>query len=304
MRSPISLRPAAFALLMAAFAGLAFAETQTFQPSVGQDGKDVVWVPTPQVLVDTMLDMAGVSAADYVIDLGSGDGRTVITAAKRGARAVGIEYNPEMVALSKRNAEREGVAGRARFVKADLFESDFSQASVITMFLLPEINLKLRSKILGLKPGTRIVSNTFPAVGWDPDATSDEPLMGDCDIWCSALLWIVPANVAGTYETPHGHVMLNQQNQILSGVLRTGERIFPLEGRVRGEEIGVHTGEGRGDGTMWKLLRDVRLAVRALAKAPRFTGRPLMSHQGFFAGTPLSVDVDNGLVFVPTGTPS
>src|SRR5687767_14764589 len=130
------------ALLFAAAANLAFAQAQkapapAYEPSVGQEGKDVVWVPTPQVVVDRMLDMAKVTAADYVIDLGSGDGRTVITAAKRGARALGIEYNPEMVALSKRNAEKEGVTSRARFEKADLFESDFSQATVITMFLLP-----------------------------------------------------------------------------------------------------------------------------------------------------------------------
>jgi 2-polyprenyl-3-methyl-5-hydroxy-6-metoxy-1,4-benzoquinol methylase len=106
-----------------------------FQPQVGQEGKDVIWVPTPQALVDKMLDMAKVTPKDYVIDLGSGDGRTVITAAKRGAKALGIEYNPDMVELSKRNAAKEGVSDRANFVKADLFESDFSQATVITMFL-------------------------------------------------------------------------------------------------------------------------------------------------------------------------
>src|SRR5262250_578208 len=134
---------------------------QEFQPQVGQAGKDVIWVPTPQTLVDKMLDMAKVTPKDYVMDLGSGDGRTVITAAKRGAQARGIEYNPEMVELSKRNAAKEGVSDKASFVKADLFESDFSQATVITMFLLPSINIKLRPKILDLKPGTRIVSNTF-----------------------------------------------------------------------------------------------------------------------------------------------
>src|SRR5204863_7133732 len=126
-------------------------QTQTFQPTIGQPGKDVVWVPTPQALVDKMLDMAKVTSQDYVIDLGSGDGRTVITAAKRGARALGIEYNPDMVDLSKRNAAVEGVTDKATFMKADLFESDFSQATVITMFLLPDINLKLRPKILDLK---------------------------------------------------------------------------------------------------------------------------------------------------------
>src|SRR4051812_10200085 len=120
---------------------------EEFKPQVGQEGKDVVWVPTPQALVDKMLDLAKVTPQDYVIDLGSGDGRTVITAAKRGARALGIEYNPDMVELSKRNAAKEGVTDKAQFMKADLFETDFSKATVITMFLLPEINMKLRPKI-------------------------------------------------------------------------------------------------------------------------------------------------------------
>lgn len=135
--------------------------TSQYEPSIGQDGKDVIWVPTAQVLVDKMLDLAQVGRSDYLLDLGSGDGRTVISAAKRGARARGIEYNPNMVALSRQNAAKEGVADRAEFVKADLFETDLSQATVITMFLLPEVNLRLRPRILGLKPGTRIVSNSF-----------------------------------------------------------------------------------------------------------------------------------------------
>ena len=128
-----------------------------FEPVVGQEGKDVIWVPTPQSLVNRMLDMAKVTPADFVIDLGSGNGITVISAAKRGARALGIEYNPDMVELSKRNAAREGVSDQATFMKADIFESDFSQATVITMYLLPSLNLKLRPTILDLKPGTRIV---------------------------------------------------------------------------------------------------------------------------------------------------
>src|SRR6476660_6270426 len=141
------------------FFAAAFAQAQPakdFQPEVGQAGKDVVWVPTPQALVDKMLDMAKVTPKDYVIDLGSGDGRTVITAAKRGAKALGIEYNPDMVALSKENAQKAGVTSRAEFRQADLFKTDLSQATVITMFLLPEINRKLRPTILKLKPGTRV----------------------------------------------------------------------------------------------------------------------------------------------------
>src|SRR6266581_3803580 len=150
-------------LIFSAIAACAFAQAPSaeYTPEVGQSGKDVVWVPSPQALVDKMLDIAKVTPKDYVIDLGSGDGRTVITAAKRGARTLGIEYNPDMVELSKRNAAKAGVTDKANFVKADLFESDFSQATVITMFLLPDINLRLRPKILDLKPGIRIVSNSF-----------------------------------------------------------------------------------------------------------------------------------------------
>src|SRR4030095_8652995 len=160
--SRLACRPF-FALCLALCLACGLAQAQPakeYEPSVGQEGKDVVWVPTPQELVDKMLDMAKVTPQDHVIDLGSGDGRTVITAAKRGARAVGIEYDPNMVELSKSNATKENVGNRATFLKADLFESDFSQATVITMFLLENINLRLRPKLLDLKPGTRIVSNT------------------------------------------------------------------------------------------------------------------------------------------------
>src|SRR5512134_4066794 len=157
-------------LLPALFAGLVHAQsaTSTYEPTVGQEGKDVVWVPTPQALVDKMLDMAKVTPNDFVMDLGSGDGRTVITAAKRGATAMGIEYNPDMVTLSQKNAADAGVSAKATFVKADLFEQDLSKPTVITMFLLPSINMKLRPKILDLRPGTRIVTNSFTMEDWQP----------------------------------------------------------------------------------------------------------------------------------------
>src|SRR6187431_3100369 len=135
--------------------------TKPFEPTVGQPGKDVVWVPTSQALVDKMLDMAKLTPQDFHMDLGSGDGRTVITAAKRGARSEGIEYNPDMVALSQKNAQAAGVAEKAIFRKADIFETDFSKANVITLFLLPQLNMRLRPTILNMRPGTRIVSNTF-----------------------------------------------------------------------------------------------------------------------------------------------
>ena len=166
----------------------------TYEPQVGQEGKDVVWVPTPQALVDKMLDMAKVTPQDFLMDLGSGDGRTVITAAKRGVRATGIEYNPDMVELSNRNAAAAGVGDKVKFMKADLFETDLSQATVITMFLLPTINMKLRPTILNLKPGTRIVSNTFTMEDWQADETATINDSG-CTSWCTALLWIVPAKV-------------------------------------------------------------------------------------------------------------
>lgn len=256
------MRRIAFALLVACSAPLAIAQAQkapaapAYVPSVGQEGKDVVWVPTPQALVDRMLDMARVTPKDFLMDLGSGDGRTVITAAKRGVRALGVEYNPDMVELSRRNAEKEGVANLASFVKADLFETDFSKATVITMFLLPEINLKLRPKILDLKPGTRIVSNSFTMGEWIADDTQN--VEKGCDSsWCTALLWIVPAKVAGSYKTPQGELTLKQRFQKLSGTLRTGGRTLALEGKVQGERISFTAGgrkyQGRLNGKQLEL---------------------------------------------------
>ena len=214
---------------------------KNYEPRVGQEGKEVIWVPTPQALVDKMLDMAKVTSRDYVIDLGSGDGRTVITAAKRGARALGIEYNPDMVELSKRNAAKEGVSDRASFVKADLFESDFSQAQVITMFLLPDINIRLRPKILNLKPGTRIVSNSFTMGDWTTDETAN--VKDGCASYCTAHLWIVPAKVEGTWEMGKGELTFNQTYQMLSGTLKTGNTSAPItNGKVNGDEIEFSAG--------------------------------------------------------------
>jgi hypothetical protein len=209
---------------------------EPFKPEVGQPGKDVVWVPTPQVLVEKMLDMAKVTPQDFVMDLGSGDGRTVITAAKRGARAMGIEYKPEMVELSKENAAKEGVTARATFVQADLFETDLSKATVITMFLLPDINLKLRPKILDLKPGTRIVSNSFTMEDWEPDQT--ETVTEGCTSWCTAYFWIVPAKAGGTWRLPQGQITLTQTFQKVTGTLETSGNSVPIsDGRLRGDQI-------------------------------------------------------------------
>ncbi len=214
---------------------------EEFQPQVGQAGKDVIWVPTPQALVNKMLDMAKLTPQDYLIDLGSGDGRTVITAAKRGAKALGIEYNPEMVELSKRNAAKEGVSDRASFMKADLFETDFSKATVITLFLLPDINIRLRPKILDLRPGTRIVSNTFTMGEWVPD--SEAKVTDGCVSYCTALLWIVPAKVEGTWQTPQGELALKQTFQKVSGSLRSGNVSTPVtNGRLNGDQISFTAG--------------------------------------------------------------
>ncbi|MEZ5288202.1 MAG: class I SAM-dependent methyltransferase [Vicinamibacterales bacterium] len=189
-----------------------------FEPTVGQAGKDVVWVPTPQPLVEKMLDLAKIGPGDVHYDLGSGDGRTVITAAKRGARAFGIEYNPDMVELSRRNAAAAKVPpDRATFVQADLFETDFSKANVVTLFLLPSINMKLRPKILEMPPGTRIVANTFTMEDWQADVT--ETISGDCVSWCTALLWIVPAKVDGTWRIGSQLLTLTQKFQMLEGTL-------------------------------------------------------------------------------------
>jgi SAM-dependent methyltransferase len=207
-----------------------------YQPMQGQEGKDVIWLPTAQPHVDRMLDLGKVTAADYVIDLGSGDGRTVITAAKRGARALGVEYNPDMVALSERTAAKEGVADKAKFMKADLFETDFSQATVITMFLLPDINLKLRPKILDLKPGTRIVSNSFNMGDWTPDETVET--RESCTSYCKAFLWIVPAKVQGTWRMPQGELTLEQKYQEVSGTLKKKNVVTKVSnGKLAGDRI-------------------------------------------------------------------
>jgi len=246
------LRPffiACLALLCGAQAwAQASAALEPYKPTVGQNGKDVVWVPTTEAMVEKMLDHAKVTPDDFVMDLGSGDGRTVITAAKRGARALGIEYNPNMVALSQKNAAAAGVTARATFQEADLFTVDLSKANVITMFLLPSINMKLRPKILELRPGTRIVANTFSMEDWQADET--ETISGDCSSWCTALLWIVPAKVEGTWKVGQNQLVLKQNFQMLSGTL--GSTMI-TGGRLRGSEMtftagnATYTGQVEGN---------------------------------------------------------
>ena len=221
-----------------------------YAPSVGQEGKDVIWVPTPQALVERMLAMAEVKPTDYVMDLGSGDGRTVITAAKKfGARALGIEYNPDMVELSKRNAEKEGVADRAQFRRADIFATDLSDATVITMYLLPSLNVKLRPTLLNLKPGTRLVSHAFTMGDWQPDYTENSEGR-------TAYLWIVPARIEGRWRldlagaTPTRYdIQLRQRFQNLEGEASAGNGVVQIRnGKVRGDEV-TFTISGGGSAT-------------------------------------------------------
>ena len=260
------------ALLLPAGAAFAQPAEKPFEPTSGQPGKDVVWVPTPQALVDKMLDIAKVTASDTVFDLGSGDGRTVITAAKRGARATGIEYNPDMVELSKRNAAKEGVGAKANFVKADIFESDFSEATVITMYLLPSLNVKLRPKILDLKPGTRIVSHAFSMEDWQADQTETVENR-------TAYMWIVPAKVEGSWQLAQGELALKQAYQMVIGTLHSGGTTMNVNGRLRGDQftftaggaeysgrVSGNTMEGtvKGGGSgVWNATRAARPATPA-----------------------------------------
>lgn len=241
-------------LCFAAVVGAAHAQeaSKSFNPVEGQAGKDVVWVPTPPELVEKMLDMARVTPRDYVIDLGSGDGRNVIAAAKRGARALGVEYNPDMVELSQRAAKKAGVADKAKFVQGDMYVADISQATVLALFLLPENLEKLTPKFLHLRPGTRIVSNTYEIKGWSADATAR--LGKDCHSWCTALLYIVPAWAGGTWRLPQGELTLKQNFQMLSGTLSARGTTTPLSnGRLRGDRVtftvggATYVGRVKGD---------------------------------------------------------
>jgi hypothetical protein len=215
-----------------------------YNPAVGQEGKDVIWVPTPQSLVERMLQMAETKPNDYVIDLGSGDGRTVITAAKKfGTRALGVEYNPDMVELSKRNAEREGVADKAQFVRGDIFQTDFSQATVLTLYLLPSLNVKLRPTILNMKPGTRVVSHAFTMDDWKPDQT-------DSSEGRTAYMWIVPAKVQGPWRLEVAgsgsrsyEGAFEQQYQDVAGSFKTDNTALLLRnGKLRGDTISFSLG--------------------------------------------------------------
>ena len=233
----------AVAISFIASAGLSLAQSTTsgkpeFVPQSGQAGKDVIWVPTPKSLVEKMLKMAEVKPGDVVFDLGSGDGITVITAAKQfGVRATGIEYNPDMVELSKRNAQREGVADKAEFIRGDIFATDFSKATVVTMYLLPYLNLKLRPTILNMKPGTRVVSHAFTMDDWAADQT-------DSTEGRTAYLWIVPAKVEGKWAIGNASVEFKQKFQDVNGIFTTADGMtYRLTNtNLRGDQISFSAG--------------------------------------------------------------
>jgi SAM-dependent methyltransferase len=231
-----------FVLVVAlSFAALAQEGTKPFVPVSGQPGKDVVWVPTPDVTVEKMLDVAKVTPQDFVIDLGSGDGRNIIAAARRGATAHGVEWNQEMVDLSKRRAVEAGVTAKAQFVQGDMYEADISKASVMALFLLPENMIKLLPKFLALKPGTRIVSNTFGFAdeGWEADQTE---AVQNCTSWCTVLLWVVPANAAGTWQSPQGSFTLSQKFQKVYGTVGNAQI---SEGKLSGDELTISVNDAR-----------------------------------------------------------
>ena len=252
-------------LLALCFVPLVGLAQKPYEPVVGQEGRDVVWVPTPYVTVEKMLDMAKVTPQDFVMDLGSGDGRNIIAAAKRGARALGVEYNAEMVEYAQRVAAKEGVADKAMFVQGDMYEADISQATVLALFLLPENLDKLAPKFMALKPGTRIVANHFWVDGWNADET--QRAEGDCGGWCTVLLFIVPANVAGTWRMPQGELSLVQKFQTITGTLSAGGKAMPItDGRLHGEQISFTAGDTtytgrvsgdamRGDNRAWSAAR-------------------------------------------------
>ncbi|HXC40291.1 MAG TPA: class I SAM-dependent methyltransferase [Burkholderiales bacterium] len=242
-RLPALLAAALCAVLLGTWAAPASAQNaDTYKPTVGQEGKDVIWVPTPPALVERMLRMAQVTARDFVVDLGSGDGRIPIAAAKTfGARAMGIEYNPDMVRLSVRLARETGVADKVQMVEGDIFEKDFASATVVTTYLLTELNLRLRPKLLDMKPGTRVVAHLFGMGDWQPDETSvveGRP----------AFLWIVPARVngrwkvslpmAGSSKTRQATLDIEQQFQKISGVINFGRMNTTLrDPLLRGDAI-------------------------------------------------------------------
>ena len=217
-----------------------------YKPQVGQSGKDVVWVPTPDELVQRMLRMAKVTPQDLVYDLGAGDGKIAIAAGKLGANAVGIEYNPDMAKLAQCYVQAEGLTGKTRIIQGDIFKEDFSKATVVTMYLLPELNLRLRPTLLNMKPGTRVTSHQFSMGDWEADETAEID-------YRTAYLWIVPAKVEGSWTlreqggTAQYSVNLTQKYQKVSGDISVGGNKQPLVGAtLRGDELSFAFNDEKG----------------------------------------------------------
>src|SRR5689334_24778592 len=232
------VRIATVLLVSLALAAPATAQDQKkFEPHVGQAGKDVIWVPTPDEVVDRMLRMAQVTKDDFVVDLGAGDGKIAIAAAKKfGARSMGIEYNPDMARHAQGNVEKAGVTARAKIVQGDIFASDFTSATVVTMYLLPGLNMKLRPQLLQMRPGTRIVSHSFTMEDWQPDETSS--MDGR-----RAYFWVVPAQVMGSWTLEFGpekrELSIEQRFQKIDGSVAYGSTQVGLrEAALRGFVIG------------------------------------------------------------------
>ena len=222
---------------LAVFGGAASAAE--YKPVVGQEGKDVIWVPTPEALVERKLNMAGLKKNEVHFDLGSGDGRTVIMAAKKfGARATGVEFNADMVELSRKSAEKEGVSARAQFIRGDIFQTDFTGADVVTLYLLPSLNLKLRPTILDMKPGTRVVSHAFTMGDWQADQV-------DTVEGRTAYMWTVPAKVEGTWRIESSDISarsieltLRQQFQNIEGLVKIDDKTSQFRNpRLAGDRI-------------------------------------------------------------------
>jgi SAM-dependent methyltransferase len=291
MTLPLRIAARLGALLIAFAAAGATAQTtapqygdEIYRPNMGQSGKDVIWIPTPDSLVTRMLQAARTTENDVVYDLGAGEGKIPIAAAKEfKARAVGIEYNPDMAALAKRNAERAGVADKVRIIAGDIFENDFSEATVVTLYLLPELNYKLRPTILRMKPGTRVVSHAFNMRDWEPDDVIYE---SDRE----AFLWIVPATVAGKWQFEEGGggfkgmLDLIQAYQRVGGNMTTGKQPAPILGpRLSGNNFSfsfinadgtMRSVRGKFDGDKfegWMKLEgyDTPISAKRVATAPR-----------------------------------
>ena len=242
-------------------------QPETYVPQRGQMGKDVMWLPTSDDLVLKMLDAAKVGPQDELVDLGAGDGKIPIAAARHfGARAWGIEYNKDLAALAQRNAQRAGVAERVRIVHGDIFKEDFSKASVVTMYLLEELNAQLRPTILAMKPGTRVLSNTFSMGDWEPDQVI-RVTNG------TGYFWTVPANVAGLWtlsgldEKGTATLKLDQNFQRLGGSLTLQGKTQNLLG-ARMEGAALHFSFINADG----LLKAVKVLVNGQVLSGEVTG--------------------------------